>query len=73
MVLIRDGDTLVLGGLNQSQQSVNNQRLPWLGEVPVLGWLFKNDSRTSTFSDLLFFITPRVMAEEDQMVRTEAF
>ncbi|MBN1297324.1 type IV pilus secretin PilQ [bacterium] len=72
-VLIKDGDTLVLGGLNQSQQSLNNQRIPWLGEIPVLGWLFKNDARTSTFSDLLFFITPRILAEEDQVVRTEAF
>ncbi|MCD4653268.1 type IV pilus secretin PilQ [bacterium] len=72
-VLIRNGDTLVLGGLNQSHTSLNNDRIPWLGEVPVLGWLFKNDKRNSTFSDLLFFITPRILAEEDQMIRTEAF
>lgn len=72
-VLVKDGDTLVLGGLNQSQTALNNERIPWLGELPILGWLFKSDARTSTFSDLLFFITPRIMAEEDQIVRTEAF
>lgn len=72
-VLVRDGDTLVLGGLNQTQQSLNNERIPWLGEVPFLGWLFKNDVRTSTFSDLLFFITPRIVEEGEQVIRTEAF
>ncbi len=72
-VLIKNGDTLVIGGLNQSQSSVNTKRIPWFGQIPILGWLFKNDVRTSAFSDLLFFITPRIVAEEEQIIRTEAF
>jgi len=72
-VLVSNGDTLVLGGLNQSQQTLNNNRIPWLGKVPFLGWLFKDDERSTTFSDLLFFITPRIIADEEQIVRTETF
>lgn len=72
-VLIKNGDTIVFGGLNSSQTSVNNARIPWLGEIPILGWLFKNDARTSAFVDLLFFITPRIVAEEEQLIRSEAF
>jgi type IV pilus secretin PilQ/predicted competence protein len=72
-VLINNGDTLVIGGLNQSQQSFSNQRIPWFGKLPIIGWLFKDDSRTTSFSDLLFFITPRILAEQEQVIRSETF
>ncbi len=72
-VLIDNGDTLVIGGLNQSQQSFSNQRIPWFGKLPGVGWLFRDDRRTTSFSDLLFFITPRILEEQEQIVRTEAF
>ncbi|MBN1880015.1 type IV pilus secretin PilQ [bacterium] len=72
-VLIKNGDTLVIGGLNQSVQNVDTRRIPWFGKIPILGWLFKDDARQSSFSDLLFFITPKIVADEEQIIRTEAF
>lgn len=72
-VLINNGDTLVIGGLNQTLQQVGTARVPWFGKLPIIGWLFKDDKRTTSFSDLLFFITPRIVAEQEQIIRSEAF
>ena len=72
-VLIRDGETLVIGGMNESIFSNSTASLPWLSKIPVLGWLFKNDTRQTTFSDLLFFVTPQILNEGEQNVRSETF
>jgi general secretion pathway protein D len=51
-----------MGGLLRDRETVSNTKVPILGDVPVLGWLFKNKSRSITKVNILFFMTPRILA-----------
>ena len=62
-VRVEDGGTVVLGGIYEETDRDNEARVPGLGTVPGLGWLFKNRDRTQRNSELLIFLTPRVMAD----------
>lgn len=57
-VLLRDGQTLVVGGIYRLQQTVQNQGLPFLQTIPGLGWLFGEAERHDTRTDLVIFVTP---------------
>jgi general secretion pathway protein D len=61
-VMVRDRDTLAMGGLLRDKETVSNTKIPILGDIPVLGWLFKNKSRSLTKVNLLFFMTPKILA-----------
>lgn len=61
-VLVKDGETVVIGGIYESENSETQQGIPWLMKIPVLGWLFKNQEVLSTKKELLIFITPTLMA-----------
>ena len=59
-VRLRDGETIVLGGMvKETVNDVYNQ-VPFLGSIPVLGWLFKNVERVHSKSQLLIFVTPHI-------------
>jgi len=59
-VRLRDGETIVLGGMvKESVNDVYNQ-VPFLGSIPILGWLFKNVERVHSKSQLLIFVTPHI-------------
>ena len=60
-VLVRDGSTAVIGGIYQSNEQTAQQMTPFLGRLPVLGYLFRNRFITSTNNELLLFITPRII------------
>jgi type IV pilus secretin PilQ/predicted competence protein len=60
-VLVPDGGTTVIGGIYRSEDSVTNDRVPLLHQIPLLGNLFKNLSKTRTNRELLIFITPRII------------
>ena len=60
-VLVKDGETLVIGGIYESENSEITQGLPWLMNIPVLGWLFKNNEVRSTRNELLIFVTPSII------------
>lgn len=60
-LLVRDGDTIVLGGVFKSTESDSKAGLPWLSDIPVLGWLFKKEVAKKDNEELLIFITPRVL------------
>jgi len=60
-VLVTDGGTVVIGGVIQTNNSMNVQQVPLLGDVPVLGNLFKRRSVTTSNQELIFFITPRII------------
>jgi type IV pilus assembly protein PilQ len=60
-VLVNDGQTTVIGGIYASQESTTNDKTPGLGNVPILRWLFKRDTSSDTSSELLIFITPRIV------------
>jgi type IV pilus assembly protein PilQ len=66
-VLLRGGQTAVLGGLKSKSESETVTRLPFLGDIPVLGWLFKNEVKQSTTSTMLVFITPSVIRSPEDM------
>jgi type IV pilus assembly protein PilQ len=61
IVLVRDGATTVIGGIYQSQEQTNQASTPFLGRVPILGYLFRNRSMTTQNNELLLFITPRII------------
>jgi type IV pilus assembly protein PilQ len=59
-VLMADGDTTVIGGIFTKLESQSQTRTPFLHRVPLLGWLFRTDTRNEDDSELLIFITPRI-------------
>jgi type IV pilus assembly protein PilQ len=60
-VLVADGGTVVIGGVIQTNNAVNIVQVPLLGNVPILGNLFKKHSVTTQTQELIFFITPRIV------------
>jgi type IV pilus assembly protein PilQ len=60
-VLVTDGGTVVIGGVIQTQNNLNVQQVPLLGNVPYLGNLFKRRSVTTATQELIFFITPHIV------------
>ncbi|RPJ75529.1 MAG: type IV pilus secretin PilQ [Desulfobacteraceae bacterium] len=60
-VIQNDGQTLVIGGLNKETSTDSKTGTPGLLDVPILGWLFKTDSKRSEKEDLLIFITPTIL------------
>lgn len=63
-VLVENGGTVVIGGVFTQDTSETTQKVPVLGDIPVLGWMFKNNIKNDNKSELLIFITPRIMKEE---------
>jgi type II secretory pathway component GspD/PulD (secretin) len=64
-VLIPSGNTLVMGGLMQDDQRSQNSKVPFLGDAPVLGRLFRSDSKARQKNNLLVFVTPTIVGDED--------
>jgi type IV pilus assembly protein PilQ len=60
-VLVSDGQTTVIGGIFVSQEQAASDKTPGLGQIPLLKWLFKRDSVTDQNTELLVFITPRII------------
>ena len=67
--MIEDGGTLVVGGVYQEVYGNSLKKVPVLGDLPVLGNLFKSRSRRNERNELLFFITPRIMGGETSVMR----
>jgi type IV pilus assembly protein PilQ len=61
--LVENGGTVVLGGLFQQTDSNVTDKIPFLGDIPFLGNLFKNTSKVSQRTELLIFITPRIISD----------
>ncbi|HXS90927.1 MAG TPA: type IV pilus secretin PilQ [Steroidobacteraceae bacterium] len=62
-VLVNDGQTVVLGGILETERRDAERKVPWLGDIPVLGYLFKTTSKTDNKDELLIFVTPRILRE----------
>jgi type IV pilus assembly protein PilQ len=62
-VLVENGGTVVLGGIYEQTERTTITKVPLLGDVPVLGWLFRNRTRVNDRTELMIFITPRVVSE----------
>jgi general secretion pathway protein D len=68
-LLVQDGQTIVLGGLTDSQHDVQTSGIPILSRIPFIGGLFGNQSRTSAETELFIFLTPHVIRNDDDAKR----
>ncbi len=70
-VLVQDNHTIVIGGLIDDSRNTNETKVPGLGDLPLLGWLFKTQSKGDQKTNLYIFLTPRVIkspAEADRIL-----
>jgi general secretion pathway protein D len=65
-VIVKDNHTVVIGGLIEDSSTGNQKKVPVLGDIPVLGWLFRKDSNVETRTNLYIFLTPRVIKHPDE-------
>ncbi len=63
-VVVRDQQTIVLGGLIKNKEAITEQKVPILGDIPILGFLFKNTQKSTVKSNLLLVLTPYVITEQ---------
>ena len=69
-VLVDDGEIVVLGGLIEKELKEKNQKVPWLGDIPVLGHLFKNAQDNTKKTNLMVFLRPTIVNDRDGNRRT---
>lgn len=62
-VLVGNGETVVLGGVFKTQDVLSTKKVPFLGDIPYVGRLFRSDSNIKKKSELLIFITPRILSD----------
>jgi type IV pilus assembly protein PilQ len=62
-VLVNDGQTIVLGGILETTQREDDNKVPYLGDIPILGHLFKQTSHKDNKDELMIFITPKIVRE----------
>jgi len=62
-VLVSDGQTVVLGGIYETERRETVTKVPWLGDIPGLGVLFRSTNRSVGKAELLIFVTPRILTE----------
>ena len=71
-LMVRDGDTVVIGGIYTKSNSDSEDRVPLLGRIPVLGWLFRHSARDETQTELMIFLTPMKVAESGSIISTRS-
>jgi len=62
-VLVSNGDTVVLGGIFQDERASNEEKVPWLGDIPGVGSLFRRRANSTQKRELLIFVTPTIVEE----------
>jgi type IV pilus assembly protein PilQ len=62
-VLVENGGTLVIGGVYTQNETSSKNSVPLLADIPILGWFFKNETKSSEKRELLVFITPKIMTD----------
>jgi len=67
VVVTPDGQTVVIGGLMQHQKTMSENKVPLLGDIPLLGNLFKSKSRGDVRTELIIFLTPHIVAAPSQL------
>ena len=63
LVRVKNGQTLVVGGLLRSSETKVVRKVPFFGYIPIIGWLFTSSSNHRTNSDLVIFITPTIVSD----------
>jgi type IV pilus assembly protein PilQ len=60
-MLVKDGDTSVIGGIYTTRTGTSHTKVPWFGDIPILGFFFRTKKETSDREEVLVFITPRII------------
>ena len=60
-LIVEDGETIVISGLTKQKSLENVSGIPWLKDIPFLGWLFKGEGKSDTMEEVLIFMTPTIM------------
>jgi type IV pilus assembly protein PilQ len=64
-LIVQDGETIVISGLTKQTKSAAGNGVPWLKDIPLLGWAFKSDSKSDQMEEVLIFITPHILQVSD--------
>ncbi len=59
-MMVNDGDTMVIGGIISKKETYIDNKIPGLGDIPILGWLFKTHYKATVDTELLIFLTPKI-------------
>src|SRR5437868_534860 len=70
--IAKDQQTIVIGGLVRDNIIINESKVPFLGDIPFLGWLFRSQSRTIEKLSLLVFLTPTLVSDATDVVELNA-
>ena len=70
--IAKDMQTLVIGGLVRDNILITENKIPFFGDIPLLGWLFRSQSRQTNKFNLLVFLTPQIVRDETDMVELNA-
>ncbi|MBS1225518.1 MAG: type pilus assembly protein PilQ, partial [Proteobacteria bacterium] len=62
-VRVNNGETLVLGGIFDGEETSTVSKVPFLGDIPGVGWMFKSTTKENTKTELIIFLTPRILDE----------
>ncbi|MDC4204039.1 MAG: type IV pilus secretin PilQ [Candidatus Manganitrophus sp.] len=68
-LLVGDNETVVIGGIYTRNEAQGERGIPWLSKIPILGWLFKKETKTDIQNELLIFITPTVYKGGNEVAR----
>ncbi|MDO8282386.1 MAG: secretin N-terminal domain-containing protein [Thermodesulfovibrionia bacterium] len=66
-IIVKDAQTVVISGLMQEKEEESISKFPIMGDIPLLGWLFKHKGVTKTKTNLLLFLTPHVIKDAEQL------
>jgi type IV pilus assembly protein PilQ len=64
-LIVKDGETIVISGLTKQRTSDTTSGIPWLKDIPVLGWLFKKEDKADSMEEVLIFITPSILPPQE--------
>ena len=68
-IRVKDGETLVIGGLMQESEEKNASKPPVLGDIPWLGWFFRSSSTNKEKSELIIMITPHIIQDTEDLMK----
>lgn len=68
-VVVKDGQTVVIGGLIQERDEININKMPLLGDIPLLGMIFRNEQKSKKKTNLLVFLTPYIVKEPEKIAQ----
>ena len=60
-ILLKNGQTVVLGGIYEMNNELDQQEIPFLGKIPLVGWLFRQQNVSMSKRELLIFVTPKII------------